>query len=517
MIALRQRDVKGESLLLRYGAQLGLLGERRSAEAGLMAARHEAERQAQRAEQALRDTEKTNHNLLLEMECRQQAQSRLEHLANHDPLTDLPNRALFAERLSREMNLARRNGTKLALMYLDLDHFKDVNDTLGHAVGDELLLEVARRLSGCLREEDMVARLGGDEFAILQTGLRDAHPARVLAQRLIAVLARPMELAERQIFTGGSIGVTLFPDDGEDAQLLQRNADLAMYSSKQERNAFHFFDAVLDDEVHRRAFLEQALRDALPSGQLSLVYQPQVSVSTGLVTGVEALLRWTHPERGAIGPDDFIPLAERCGLINEIGNWVLHEACRQAKRWDAEGLPPLTMAVNVSVNQFKTGDVPRDVAAVLAATGLAPSRLELEVTETGLMNDMRNAGSTLSQLRNQGVGLAIDDFGTGYSSLSYLRSLPVDRIKIDRSFVRDVTSNEDAAIIAGTIVNLAKSLKLDVIAEGVETLAHADFLRGAGCVSAQGFYYGRPAGADELSRLLSGRGAAEAYCVRGAA
>jgi diguanylate cyclase (GGDEF)-like protein len=495
----RRATARQPSTLERYASNLGLLLDRHATTAALRAAKAEADMRAVDAHQAMVEARSLNQALREEIDQRMKTQSRLAYLASHDPLTGLPNRTLLHDRLGREMDVARSRNYMLALHYLDLDHFKNVNDTLGHAVGDSLLREVATRLLGCVRQGDTVARMGGDEFAVLQGGLTDVDDAKALAERVIAALSVPIEIAGRRLFVGSSVGITVFPGDAEGADMLLRNADLAMYCAKKDGgNLFHFFDTVLNEEAHRRATLEHSLREAIALNQISVVYQEQVSVATGRITGVEALLRWQHPEHGTVTPDEFIPVAERCGLINQLGTWVLREACRQAVRWDQAGMPPVTMAVNVATAQFRGGDVPRLVAEVLAETGLPANRLELEITETGVMQDMRDTADMLGALHNLGVGLAIDDFGTGYSSLSYLRRLPVDRIKIDRSFVADVTHSEDAAVIARTIVTLAHNLRLEVVAEGVETEGHANFIRETGCNYAQGFYYGCPAEAHSI-------------------
>ncbi len=492
------------STLDRYAANVGLLLDRHATTAALKAAKTEAELRAIDAHKAMLEARGLNEALREEIEQRIKTQSRLAYLASHDPLTGLPNRTLLHDRLGREMDVARARNHILALHYLDLDHFKNVNDTLGHAVGDSLLREVANRLLSCVRQGDTVARMGGDEFAVLQGGLGNVDDAKQLAERVIDVLAEPIEIAGRRLFVGTSVGITVFPGDADGPDDLLRNADLAMYCAKKDGgNLYHFFDTVLNEEAHRRATLEHSLREAIALNQISVVYQEQVAVPTGRVTGVEALLRWQHPEHGVVSPDEFIPVAERCGLINQLGTWVLREACRQATRWDQQGMPPLTMAVNVATAQFRGGDMPRLVAEALADCGLPASRLELEITETGIMQDMRDTGDMLGALNQMGVGLAIDDFGTGYSSLSYLRRLPVDRIKVDRSFVADVTHSEDAAAIARTIVTLAHNLRLQVVAEGVETQGHAAFIRDTGCDFAQGFLYGAPA---EPDRILARNG-----------
>jgi diguanylate cyclase (GGDEF)-like protein len=492
------------SALDHYSRRMGRLVERHMADAALIAARQEAEREAAEAKRAKHDIEMATIALRDEIAERQTAQSRLAYLASHDPLTGLPNRTLFNTQLATEMQEAHQRGRKLAMLYVDLDNFKDVNDTLGHAIGDTLLRQVAARIAGELRAGEMVGRIGGDEFALLQVDPEDEARAAELGERLMATLCEPFDIEGRPIFIGASIGMTMFPDDADTVELLHRNADLAMYRAKNDgRNRCHFFDETLNQEVHRRALLEQALREPSLMNQLFLVYQPQYDIQTERLSGVEALLRWDHPEHGLIPPSEFISVAERSGLILDIGAWVLREACRQAARWYNAGFPPMTMSVNVSTVQFRVGNVPRLVAQVLAETGLPASWLELEITETGMMHDMNVAAETLVALHNQGVGLSIDDFGTGYSSLSYLRRVPVDRIKIDRSFIKDVTASEDAAVVASTIVKLAHSLRLQVVAEGVETRAQADFVQKTGCAFVQGFYYGEPMTADMIQDLMT--------------
>jgi diguanylate cyclase (GGDEF)-like protein len=483
---------------------MGRLVERHLADAALIAARQEAEREAAEATRAKIEIELATVALREEVAVRQNAQSRLAYLASHDPLTALPNRTLFNERLAAEMLEAQQRGRKLALLYIDLDNFKDVNDTLGHAVGDTLLQQVASRIAGELRAGETVGRIGGDEFALLQVDPQDAARAGELGERLMATLCQPFDIDGRPIFIGASIGITLFPSDADTLELLHRNADLAMYRAKNDgRNRCHFFDETLNQEVHRRALLEQALREPSLINQLFLVYQPQFEVRSDRLSGVEALLRWKHPEHGMIPPSEFISVAERSGLILDIGAWVLREACRQGARWFHAGRDPITISVNVSTVQFRVGNVPRLVREVLDQTGLPASWLELEITETGIMHDMNGAADTLEALHDQGVSLSIDDFGTGYSSLSYLRRVPVDRIKIDRSFINDVTTSEDAAVVAATIVKLAHSLRLQVVAEGVETRAQADFVRQTGCAFVQGFFYGEPMSAELIEDVMA--------------
>ena len=493
------------SLLERYSDQLGLMCERQLAMTALRSAKDQAERQAEQARRAAREAIAASDALRIEMRHRQETQSRLTHLATHDPLTGLPNRTLLSERLATGIEAAKSSGRSLALLYLDLDHFKDVNDTLGHGAGDALLRVVSERLQSCLRGDAMVARMGGGEFALWVPDI-DAEGALALCHRIRAHLLEPIILVGHRVFIGVSVGCTLCPDDGDDVSTLLSNGDIAMYRAKQEgRNCVQMFDNALQIEVRRRASLEQALHEAMPLDQVAVAYQPQIDLVSGRLVGVEALLRWTHPGHGAVFPDEFVPIAERSGLINNLGGWILHESCRQVLAWSDAGLCELRVAVNLATAQFKGSDVPRVVAEALSATGLPPSRLELEITETGVMQDMRDAIEVLRALASLGVTLAIDDFGTGYSSLSYLRKLPVDKIKIDRSFVSEVAIDEDAAAVASAMVGLAHSLRLAVVAEGVETTEQADFMRSVKCEYAQGFLYGKPMPPDEMRELLTGR------------
>jgi diguanylate cyclase (GGDEF)-like protein len=492
----------GSSLAL-YASRLGQLVERHTAEAALLISKQKAEHEAAEAKRARTETEAALATLREEMASRQRVQSRLAFLASHDLLTALPNRTMFSERLGHEMEEARCYRRGLALLYIDLDNFKDVNDTLGHATGDALLKQVALRIEQELQPGQTAARLGGDEFAVLHIDPKNVEEARDLGERLIRALADSFDIDQRPIFLSASIGITLFPDDADAVEPLQRNADLAMYKAKSEgRNRYRFFDEALDREVYRRTFLEQALREPAILSQLDVAFQPQVHVRSRRITGVEALLRWNHPVQGIVSPAEFVEVSERCGAIVDVGRWVLHESCRRGAAWLRANRPPLTVSVNVSPAQFRMDDIPRLVEEVLAATGLPPSLLELEITETGIMQDMHEAVQVLQALHGLGVGIAIDDFGTGYSSLSYLCRLPVDRLKIDRSFVQDATSDGEAATVVRAIVQLAYNLHLKVVAEGVETQEHDEFVRSVGCDYAQGFFYGEPLSAAGIAGLM---------------
>ncbi|WP_198118706.1 sensor domain-containing protein [Massilia rhizosphaerae] len=431
-----------------------------------------------------------------------ESQDKLDHLAHHDPLTGLPNRLLFHDRLQHAMARAVRGQRQLAVMFIDLDRFKTVNDTLGHHVGDELLKQVAGQLADCLREGDTLARLGGDEFIVLLEDVDGAHGAHQVAEKLMRLFERPVLVSDYELFVTGSVGISLFPQDAVDMNVLIRNADVAMYQAKARgRNGYQLYAPSMDGDGAERLRMEGLLRRAIERGELRLHYQPQVEIETGRLTGVEALARWHSAELGDVPPVRFIPLAEDIGFIGQLGAWVLEEACRQVVCWEAAGLYVPKMAVNLSGRQFDRGSVAPLVARVLADAGLAPQRLQLEVTESVIMNT-GDALQYINDLHALGVELAIDDFGTGYSSLAYLKQLPVQTLKIDRSFIKDIAAGdndcENDEAIAVAIVQLGKSMDLAVIAEGVETAEQAAFLLRHGCRRAQGYLYGRPMPADEL-------------------
>jgi diguanylate cyclase (GGDEF)-like protein/PAS domain S-box-containing protein len=446
-----------------------------------------------------------------------QAEERIRELAFIDGLTRLPNRELFKVRLAGAITLARRQQRKIALLFLDLDNFKRINDTLGHAVGDLLLQATARRLAESLRESDTVARgdpnddfenmarLGGDEFTVLLTEIRRSEDAAIVAERLQAALSQPLNLAGHEISVTPSIGIAIFPVDGEEPETLLKNADMAMYFAKRQgRNLYRFYDPTLNEAALQRLRMETHLRRAIEREELSVYYQPQLDLPTGCVSGVEALLRWDSPELGSVPPNDFIPLAEETGLIVPIGEWVLRTACRQAKVWQDEGIHMPRVAVNVSVLQFVQPGFTALVAQVLEETGLPAGCLELEMTESLLMKDPEGAVRTLHALKDLGVQLAIDDFGTGYSSLSRLKQLPIDRLKIDRAFVRDVAEQRDDAAIAMAVIAMAESMGLKVIAEGVETDAQMEFLTAKNCDEVQGYYLSRPLPCEDATVMLRG-------------
>ncbi|QSI75933.1 EAL domain-containing protein [Niveibacterium microcysteis] len=420
-------------------------------------------------------------------------EARIAYLAHHDPLTGLPNRALMQDRLSQSLARAHRERTMVGLLFLDLDRFKMINDSLGHHAGDRLLQQVAERVRTCVRDSDTICRQGGDEFIIVLNDMPNTRaPARV-AEKILGSLAEPFDVDTHRIGTSFSIGIAVYPNDGRDPESLMKNADTAMYHAKESgRNTFRFFTEAMNANALERLQLENALRQAVERNELTLYYQPQVSLKDGMVVGAEALLRWQHPQRGFISPARFIPIAEESGLIVPIGRWVLREACRQARAWEKQGLPPIMMAVNMSALQFRRDNVVAMVREVLEETGHEPDRVELELTESLLMENAGEVLSTIQQLKGLGVRLSIDDFGTGYSSLSYLKRFAVDRLKIDQSFVRDVPIDSDDAAIVRAIIQLGEALKLDVIAEGAETIAQVEFLRREGCSEAQGYYWCPP-------------------------
>ncbi|WP_374353947.1 EAL domain-containing protein [Chitinimonas sp.] len=434
-----------------------------------------------------------------------EAEARVHSLAFYDPLTSLPNRALLADRVELALLAAQRDGTPLALMFLDLDRFKTINDTLGHAVGDRLLQVVANRLGAAVRESDTVCRLGGDEFVLLLPAC-DAEGAAAVAEKLIAAAAQPVEMEAVTLNGSASLGIALSPCDGLDYTTLLKHADTAMYRAKERgRNAFCFYRHDMNEHAAERLELESALRQALQTGELLLHYQPQLTVEKGLLYGLEALVRWQHPQWGMISPARFIPVAEESGLIDAVGNWVLNEACRQMAAWQAAGLVLPRVAVNLSMRQFRHGDVPALVRAALNQHGLGPERLTLEITESLMMERADDTIAALGELDGMGVALAVDDFGTGYSSLGYLKRFPVSELKLDQSFVRDLSDDHEDRALASAVVRIGQSLRLTVVAEGVETVDQLEFLRAEGCEVAQGYLFARPMAAAQLEQWLAQR------------
>jgi diguanylate cyclase (GGDEF)-like protein len=428
---------------------------------------------------------------------RRRQEQEITHLARHDALTNLANRALFREQLQQAL-LRLGRGQRFAVLCLDLDRFKSVNDTLGHPVGDELLKQVSERLLSCVRQGDVVARLGGDEFAIIQANVHDPDSTLSLAARIVDVVSRAYEIGGQRIDISTSIGMTLAPRDGEDADQLMKNADLALYRVKADgRRGYSFFKPEMNDHIQVRRRMELDLRRAFDEEELALFYQPIVCLNSKRVTGFEALMRWTHPKRGAVPPSEFIGLAEEIGLISELGAWSLRQACIHAARWPA----PTKVSVNLSPLQVKR-DLIEVVLQALAASGLSPDRLELEITESVLLQDSHNTFATLHQLRQLGVRIAMDDFGTGYGSLSYLRGFPFDKIKIDRAFIADIERSDEARAIVDTIVRLGETLGMSTVAEGIESFEQLRLLCAAGCTEAQGFYFSQPVPLGEVERAL---------------
>ncbi|MFI5184303.1 MAG: EAL domain-containing protein, partial [Vicinamibacteria bacterium] len=434
---------------------------------------------------------------------RKRAEEQIKSLAYHDSLTGLPNRLLFADRLALAVAQAHRQAQGLAVLFLDLDRFKVINDSLGHTLGDRLLQAVAERIESAVREGDTVARLGGDEFTLLLPGIARGEDAAKVAEKILESLRRPLPIDGRELFVTGSVGISLYPDDGNDPETLVKNADAAMYRAKDEgRDTYQLYAAAMNATAVERLALENSLRKALAQNELALYYQPLVDLATGKAYGVEALLRWNRPGKGLVLPDAFIPLAEITGLILPIGPWVWRTACKQVRQWQTSGLPHLRLAINLSARQFQQPDVAAQVTRALEETGFSPDLLDLEITESYAMQNPDAAIQTLRELKSVGVGLSIDDFGVGHSSLSYLKRLPIDTLKVDRSFIRDITTDADAAAIVTAVIAMARTLKLQVIAEGVETEEQRAFLAAQGCDRAQGWLFSRAVPAEECDKHL---------------
>ena len=428
---------------------------------------------------------------------------RLSHLAHHDFLTDLPNRLLFNDRLAQAMSAAQRHGEQLAVLFVDVDRFKHVNDSLGHAIGDQLLLSVAARLTANVRGSDTVSRQGGDEFVILLSTIARAEDAAVSAVKLLTALSMPHQIKEHELQITLSIGIAVYPDDGSDAESLVKHADVAMLNAKNNgRNNYQFFRSDMNEHAMERQSLESGLRHALDGREFVLHYQPKMDLETEAITGVEALVRWRQPGRGVVLPEKFIPIAEQCGYIVPIGRWVLREACQQAKSWHDTHLVSTPVAINISAVELRSRGFVPGVRAILKETGLNPRYLEFELTETALMQDPTATIAVLHALKDMGVRLTLDDFGTGYSSLSYLKRFPIDALKIDKSFVRGLCTNAADASIVSAVINMGKSFGLKVIAEGVETRAQFLTLKAQQCAEGQGFYFNEPIAANEVTKLL---------------
>jgi diguanylate cyclase (GGDEF)-like protein/PAS domain S-box-containing protein len=432
------------------------------------------------------------------------ASLEMSRVAQHDVLTNLPNRALFNDRLSQAISLAERQSKQLAVLFVDLDQFKRINDSLGHSVGDRLLRSVARRLVACVRRTDTVSRLGGDEFLILLSQIEHSEDAAITARKILRAVAAPHVIDSKSLDVNVSIGGSTYPADAQNAETLVSYADVAMYEAKQQgRNSYQFFRTDMRARMATRVALERDLRCALGRNEFRLHYQPKVNFQTGQCTGMEALLRWQHPERGLLSAATFVPIAEECGLIVAIGQWVLLEACRQARAWSDLGLKVVPVAVNVSAVEFRARDFLSGIRAVLIATGLDPQNLELELTEGVLMQDAESAVVTLLALKAMGVKLAVDDFGTGFSSFTYLRRFPVDTLKVDKSFVHEITEDSDGTTIVNAMINIGKSLKQRVVAEGVDTRSQLDFLQRHGCNEGQGYYFSHPLTAEQVEKMFN--------------
>jgi diguanylate cyclase (GGDEF)-like protein/PAS domain S-box-containing protein len=428
---------------------------------------------------------------------------KMSYQAQHDSLTDLPNRILLNDRLSEAIVLSARHRRKLAVVFLDLDRFKHINDSLGHIVGDALLQSVGCRLFTCVRSSDTVGRLGGDEFVVLLWEVKQPQDAAITADKILHALREPHQVRQHELHITGSIGIVTYPDDGTDAETLLKKAEVAMYHAKDSgRDNYQFFRSEMNIRAMERQSLEESLRHAIDRCELSLHYQPKMDLATGTIIGVEALVRWCHPQRGLVPPGQFIAIAEDSGLIVPIGRWVLREACRQARAWQIAGLPPMCVAINISAVELRAPGFVAGVRTILSATNLEPRYLELELTETALMEDSRSVADVLRELKDIGVLLALDDFGTGYSSLSHLKRFPIDALKIDQSFVRDLTTGEDDASIVTAMIGLGKSLHMRVVAEGVETREQLAILQEHGCPQGQGYYFSRPVPAVEFGHLL---------------
>ena len=428
---------------------------------------------------------------------------QMSHSAHHDFLTSLPNRVLLNDRVGQAIALAARHMKKVAVLFLDLDGFKHINDSLGHPTGDKLLQSIAKRLVDCVRFSDTVSRQGGDEFVVLLSEVEQPEDTAITARRMLQAVAQAHSIDQHELHITTSIGVSVYPEDGLDAETLIKNADTAMYQAKESgRQSYQFFKPAMNVRAVERQFIEESLRRALERKEFALHYQPKINLGTGAITGAEALLRWTHPTRGAISPAQFIPVAEDCGLILPIGAWVLRRACKQARAWMDAGLPATTIAVNVSAMEFRDDNFLEGLFTILGETGLDPKSLEIELTESVLMKRAGSAASILHALRKKGVQVAVDDFGTGYSSLSYLRKFPVDALKIDQSFVRQISTAGDDTAIVTAVIGMARSLNLRVIAEGVETLQELEFLRAHKCDEAQGYHFSRPVLPEQFARLL---------------
>ena len=482
-----------------------LMGQMQDANERLVAATTHAQTMAEEAERAKEALIREQARLAETASVARATSLRMSYLAQHDVLTDLPNRQLLNDRLGGAIALARRYRRQLALVFVDLDRFKHINDAQGHTSGDQLLQSVAERLLTCVRSSDTVSRYGGDEFLILLSEIADAGDAAVSVRKIIAALTRPYRIAHHDLHITVSMGISGYPADGQDAETLIKRADIAMYHAKEQgRDGYQFFKQDLYVAALERQSLEGSLRNAVAGQEFVLHYQPKMNLETGAIIGAEALIRWRHPERGLVPPAQFVPIAEDCGLIVPIGQWALHEACRQTRAWQNAGQRPLPVSVNISAVELKAKGFLEGVRGILQKTHLEPWYLELELTETVLMAHAETTTPVLQALKAMGMQLAVDDFGTGYSSLSYLAQFPIDTLKIDQSFIHRITADPDGAPIITAVISMGKSLKHRVIAEGVETQEQFAFLRAQGCGEGQGYYFSRPLAAEQFATLLVG-------------
>ncbi len=435
---------------------------------------------------------------------RKNVEQHLSDLAHYDKLTGLANRDLFHERLRQALSRAQRNNHMVGLMFLDLDRFKEINDSLGHMAGDQLLIEVSKRLKHCTRETDTIARLGGDEFTVIVENIHSDDEAAAIAEKILLEMQAPFTLDGQEVFVTTSIGLTVYPTDAKDDLGLLKNADTAMYRAKaQGRNKYQYYSTEMNESSHLRLKMESQLRKALARNEFSLMYQPKVDMITGRIVGAEALLRWENEELGFVPPDEFIPIAEDTGLIIPIGEWVLRSACRQIRNWVGQGLPMVRIAVNLSARQFRQGNLAAMIGQILEDEDLTADCLPLEITESLLMADVEESKRALNDLKVMGLEIYLDDFGTGYSSLSYLKKFPIDGLKIDRSFVMDIPDDQDDMVLAQAIVAMSHALRLNVVAEGIETTKQMDFFKNLGCEEAQGYLFSRPINADDFRKLLA--------------
>jgi diguanylate cyclase (GGDEF)-like protein len=453
-------------------------------------------------EQRTKELSETNETLIDEINERRRIESNLKHIAHHDSLTNLPNRLLLDARLNHAIERAKRSDLLVAVMFIDLDHFKTINDSLGHDVGDQLLISVSNRLSHCVREGDTVARLGGDEFIIIIEQVHDIGDLDALLKKIMKTTSQTITIDSHELSTSASIGISIYPDDGSNAEQLMRNADAAMYHVKENgRHQYHFYTRDLTAAAYDHVILETDLKRAIAAGQILVYYQPQVSLKSKKIIGAEALVRWKHPDLGILPPKQFLHIAEKSGLMKDIGEHVLTTACQQIVKWKQQQLPIETVSVNIAGEQIHRGNLVEKVKRILQRTNCKTDWLELEITEDFIIKKTKQAISTLQKLRDLEISLAIDDFGTGYSSLSYLKQLPINTLKIDRSFVSDISNDMEDASLVQAIIAMSKSLNLKTIAEGVENNSHEIFLAAHGCDYAQGYYYSKPVTAEEIEKI----------------